>query len=203
VNGWVQKTGFPEETKVKLFLCLTKQCSRGSGYVEPRLLDLDTDWRWVVSFTPSRFISGERPPPLIPICYETELQNLHGRHEGRKMPLPGLELNSSPLQTIAGRYADCTMRAVVKIQSLLEIRTCFVPNKSASLPEPTCPLCPGCYLVPFALKVSKPHSDNLCTWKRSSPFTFRFMPPCRSHLLPTAVVTFQTGCVLFCVCFLT
>jgi hypothetical protein len=42
---------------VKLSLCLTNWALRhedvwGSGCIDPHFLDLDTIWRWVVSFTP-------------------------------------------------------------------------------------------------------------------------------------------------------
>jgi hypothetical protein len=34
----------------------------GSGNIAPRILDLGTRWRWVVSFTPGRFTPRERAP---------------------------------------------------------------------------------------------------------------------------------------------
>jgi hypothetical protein len=44
------------KVKVELSLYLTKHHAmkmyRGSGGIAPRILDLDTGWRWVVSFTP-------------------------------------------------------------------------------------------------------------------------------------------------------
>jgi hypothetical protein len=43
--------------KVKLSLCLTNEALRhegawGSGCIDPHFLDLETGWRWAVSFTP-------------------------------------------------------------------------------------------------------------------------------------------------------
>jgi hypothetical protein len=35
---------------------------RGSGYIDPHFLDLGTNWRWMVSFTPRRFTPGKELP---------------------------------------------------------------------------------------------------------------------------------------------
>jgi hypothetical protein len=56
-----------DPTKVKLSLWLTRHHAMrkycGSGGIVPRILDLGTRWRWVVSFTPrSRFTPRERVP---------------------------------------------------------------------------------------------------------------------------------------------
>jgi hypothetical protein len=52
--------------KVKLSLCLTKHHAMKtyyrSGGIAPRILDLGSRWRWVVSFTPGRFTPRERAP---------------------------------------------------------------------------------------------------------------------------------------------
>jgi hypothetical protein len=49
-------TAVPYYVKVKLSMCLTKHQAMkrywASGGIAPRILDLGTRWRWVVSFTP-------------------------------------------------------------------------------------------------------------------------------------------------------
>jgi hypothetical protein len=55
--------------KVKLSLCLTNQalCHEGvwrSGCIDRRFLDLGTNWRWVVSFTPRPLYPGEKVPVI-------------------------------------------------------------------------------------------------------------------------------------------
>jgi hypothetical protein len=60
---------------VKLSLCLTNWVLRyegvwGSGYINPRFLDLGTSWRWVVNFTPWPLY----PPAALP--------------EGKEPPVP-------------------------------------------------------------------------------------------------------------------
>jgi hypothetical protein len=59
-------TSYLDQVKVKLPLCLTKQRTMktywGSGDTAPRILDLGTRWRWVVSFTPRPlYPQGNRP----------------------------------------------------------------------------------------------------------------------------------------------
>jgi hypothetical protein len=80
------------KVNVKLFLCLTKRYTMktywGSGGIAPRILDLGTRWRWVVSFTFQ---------PLCPqgksLCYPLD-RRLSGpqNHSGRG----GEEKNSLP-----------------------------------------------------------------------------------------------------------
>jgi len=55
-----------EISKVELSLRLTKyhaiKTCWGSGDIAPRILDLSTSWRWVVSFTPRQLYSRQRAP---------------------------------------------------------------------------------------------------------------------------------------------
>jgi hypothetical protein len=54
------------KVKAKFSLCLTEHHSMkaywGSGCIAPRILDLGTRWRWVVSFTPRPLYSQGRSP---------------------------------------------------------------------------------------------------------------------------------------------
>jgi hypothetical protein len=54
------------KVKVKLFLCLTKHHSMkaysASGGIAPRILNLGTRWRWVVSFTPQPLYPQGKSP---------------------------------------------------------------------------------------------------------------------------------------------
>jgi hypothetical protein len=78
--------------KVKLSVCWTNEALRHkdvwrSGRIDPRILDLGTSWRWVVSFTPRSLYPQGDSPRL------DEPQNRSGRRgEGKILPLQGLEL---------------------------------------------------------------------------------------------------------------
>jgi hypothetical protein len=87
--------------RVKLSLYLTKYSLLHdgvlwSGYIDPRFLDLDTSWRWVVSFTPWSLYHWVKSPryPLDRRLYEP--QNRYERHgevnildlEGTRTPAP-------------------------------------------------------------------------------------------------------------------
>jgi hypothetical protein len=48
--------------KSKLSLCLRHEDNWGSGCIDPRFVDLGTNWRWVVSFTP-RLLYPQRKSP--------------------------------------------------------------------------------------------------------------------------------------------
>jgi hypothetical protein len=64
--GTFKKSTFIVNIKVKLSLCLTKHHAMkmywGSGSIAPRILDLDTRWRWVVSLTPRPLYSQGKNP---------------------------------------------------------------------------------------------------------------------------------------------
>jgi hypothetical protein len=90
------------KVKVKLSLCLTKHHAMNtywrSGGIAPRILNLSTRWRWMVSFMPVRFTPRERAPGT---------RWIWGWVEGKKFPLfslPGIEPQSS--RPYPNRYAD-------------------------------------------------------------------------------------------------
>jgi hypothetical protein len=65
----------------------------GSGHIAPYIFDLDTRWRWVVSFTP-RLLYPQGKNPWCPL--DSRLggpQSRFGRGGEKKNshPLPGLE----------------------------------------------------------------------------------------------------------------
>jgi hypothetical protein len=79
----------------------------GSGWINPRILDLGTSWRLVVSFTPR--------PLYIPYTLYSRLgepQNRSGRRGGEKF-YPYRDLNSelSAVQPVISRYTDCAIPA--------------------------------------------------------------------------------------------
>jgi hypothetical protein len=84
IRGWVgPRAGryMVVKVKAKLSLCLTKHHAMkaywGSGGIAPRIPDLGTRWRWVVSFTPRQLYPQEK--------IEREIQS----------PTPGIETRSS------------------------------------------------------------------------------------------------------------
>jgi hypothetical protein len=103
--------------KVKLSLCLTNQAQRhegvwGSGYINPRVLDLGTSWRWVVSFTPRPLYRGERAPDTHWIGGWVDPRvGLDEIEKWKFLTLPGLELRPSLVQPIASHYTDCSIPA--------------------------------------------------------------------------------------------
>jgi hypothetical protein len=83
----------------------------GSGSIPPRILDLGTRWRWVVSFTP-RPLYPQRKRPWYPLG---ELQSRFGRGGEKKnsQPLPGLE--PPIIQPVAQRYSTELSRAMLYV----------------------------------------------------------------------------------------
>jgi hypothetical protein len=85
------------KVKVKLSLCLTKHHAMkthwGSGGVAPRILDLGTRWRWVVSFTPRPlYPQGNSPSyPLERKLDGSQSRSGRGGEEKNSQPLPGIE----------------------------------------------------------------------------------------------------------------
>jgi hypothetical protein len=82
---------------VKLSLCLTKHLATGDGEIAPRILDLGTRKRWVVSFTPR----GKSPRYLL----ATRLGGPQSR-SGR-----GGEKNSKPPPGMGPSNADRPARS--------------------------------------------------------------------------------------------
>jgi hypothetical protein len=85
------------KVKVKLSLCLTKHHAMktywGSGSIAPRILDLCTRWRWVVSFTHrSLYPQGKSPwYPLNKKLVGPQSRSGRGGEEKNSKPPPGIE----------------------------------------------------------------------------------------------------------------
>jgi hypothetical protein len=83
--------------KVKLFLCLTKHHAMktywGSGGIVPRILDLGTRWRWVVSFTTLLlYLQGKSPwYALDRRLGGPQSRSGRGGEEKNSQPAPGIE----------------------------------------------------------------------------------------------------------------
>jgi hypothetical protein len=99
--------------KVKLSLCLTKHHGMKtywrSGGIAPRILDLGTRWRWVVSFTPRPLYPQGKSP-----CYPLD-RRLGGPQ--KRSGHGGEEKNSQPPRTpivkpVTQRYTDWAITAL-------------------------------------------------------------------------------------------
>jgi hypothetical protein len=76
----------------------------GSGCIAPRILDLGTRWRWVVSFTPDRFTPGVRTPSIHRIgCWVAPRSSLYAvaRKKIPSLPLQGIEPRSPTPSLVA------------------------------------------------------------------------------------------------------
>jgi hypothetical protein len=87
-----------KKKKVKLSLCLTNSALRhedlwGSGCIDPHFLDLNTSWRWVVSFTHRPLYPRERAPSTHCIGgWVDPSAGLDDVEKRKCLTLPGLEL---------------------------------------------------------------------------------------------------------------
>jgi hypothetical protein len=84
------------KVKVTLSLRLTKHHAMktwGSGGKAPHILDLDTRWRWVVSFTPRSLYPQEKSPryPFDRRLGGTQSRYGRGGEEKHSQPPPGIE----------------------------------------------------------------------------------------------------------------
>jgi hypothetical protein len=91
-------------------LCLTTLALRHedvwrSGCIDPRILDLGTSWRWVVSFTFRPLYSRGKSPRYLLDMRLAGPQSQSARREGETK----LDSNSdsSGVQPVASRYTDC------------------------------------------------------------------------------------------------
>jgi hypothetical protein len=86
----------------------------GNRGITPRILDLGTRWRWVVSFTAGRFIPREKAPGTHWIGGWVGLRAVLDVVVNRKIPSPRRELNSRTpiIQPIAQRYTDWAIVAL-------------------------------------------------------------------------------------------
>jgi hypothetical protein len=97
-----------------------------SGCIAPRILDLGSRWRWVVSFTPQPlYPQGESP------CYSMDRrlggprsQSGRGGEEKNSQTLPGLELPIS--QPIAQRYTTKLFRQTKKNVAVSGVNHIFI-----------------------------------------------------------------------------
>jgi hypothetical protein len=96
----------PEEgikCKVNLSLCLIKHHANidilGSGGIAPLVLNLDTKWMWVVSFTARQIHPRGKNPwnPLDGRLGGTQNRPRRGGEEKEYLALPGIEVRSSSL----------------------------------------------------------------------------------------------------------
>jgi hypothetical protein len=103
-NGWNPTIKF----KARLSLCFNWAPRHdgvlGSGGIAPRILDLGTRWRWVVSLAPRRFTSQVKSPwcPIGRRLGRPQSRFGYGGEEKNSQPLPGLE--PSIIQPVAQLY---------------------------------------------------------------------------------------------------
>jgi hypothetical protein len=80
-----------------LSLCLTKYHAMktywGSGGIAPRILDLGTRWRWMVSFTPRPLYPQGKNPwyTLNRRLGEPQNRSWYGGEKKNSQPPPGIE----------------------------------------------------------------------------------------------------------------
>jgi hypothetical protein len=76
----------------------------GNESIAPRILDLGTRWRWVVSFTPRLLYPRGKIPgyPLDRRLGGPQCRSGRGGEEKNSQPLPGLE--PPIIQPVAQRY---------------------------------------------------------------------------------------------------
>jgi hypothetical protein len=111
------------KVKVKLSLCLTKHHAMktywGNGGIAPRILDLGTRWRWVVSFAPRPLYPQGMSPwyPLGKRLGGPQSCSGRGGEEKNSQPPPPQDLNPrTPIvQPIVQRYTNWVITAMCTI----------------------------------------------------------------------------------------
>jgi hypothetical protein len=106
-----------DKVKVKLSLRLTKHHEMKmywSGGIAPRILDLGTRWRWVVSFTTQPLCpQGKRPwYPLDRRLGGPQSRSGRGGEEKIPQCLPALELRTPIIQPVTCCFTDWATRAL-------------------------------------------------------------------------------------------
>jgi hypothetical protein len=101
----------------------------GSGDTAPRILDLGTRWRWVVSFTPRLLYPQGKSPwqqPLDRRLGGPQSRSGRGGEEKNSQPLPGLK----PLiiQPAAQRCTTELSRLVIHVQQRLYSHPIFLSS---------------------------------------------------------------------------
>jgi hypothetical protein len=103
-------------TKVKLSLCLTNWALRhegvwGSGFIDPRFLDLGTSWRWSASH-PGPFTPREGAPGTHWIGgWVDRRANLDDLEKRKSRHYRDSNSDPSVIQPVGGRYTDYAIRA--------------------------------------------------------------------------------------------
>jgi hypothetical protein len=114
---WISR--FHRYIKVKLSLCLTKHHAMksywGSGGIAPRILDLGTRWRRVVSFTPWPLYpqGNSHWDPLDRRLGGPQSRSGHGGEEKNSQPRRELNPRNPFVQPIAQRYTNWTITALL------------------------------------------------------------------------------------------
>jgi hypothetical protein len=97
----------------------------GSGVIAPRILDLGTRWRWVVSFTPRPlYHQGKNPWYLLDRRLGgPQSRSGRGGEEKISQPLPGLE--PPIIQPLAQRYTTELSRLTTNYYNSCDILASF------------------------------------------------------------------------------
>jgi hypothetical protein len=92
----------------------------GSGGIAPRILDLGTRWRWVISFTPPPLYPQGKSPwyPLDRRMGGLQSRSVHRRKEKNSEPPPGLEPSINQPVTLNVRSYTPYLEATSPIHKL-------------------------------------------------------------------------------------
>jgi hypothetical protein len=125
------------KVKVKLCLCLTKHHAMkayvGNGGIAPRILDLGTRWRWVISFTPQPLYPQERTPGIHWIGGWVSPRAGLDAGVRRKIPSPYRDSNPPPpiIQPVSQQYTTelsricCCYTSLTILESRAQIRQTY------------------------------------------------------------------------------
>jgi hypothetical protein len=97
-----------------------------SESIAPRILDLGSRWRWVVSFTPRPFYPQEKSPwyPLDRRLGGPQMRSGRGGEEKNSQALPRFE--HLIIQPVAQRYTAELYRILAEVKSRLNSRnSCY------------------------------------------------------------------------------
>jgi hypothetical protein len=97
----------------------------GSGGVAPRILDLGTRWRWVVSFTPQPLYPQGKSPGTHWIGGWVGPRAVLDAVVKRKIPSPRRESNPRTpiIQSVSQRYTDWAITVLLRIHTFSEFWT--------------------------------------------------------------------------------
>jgi hypothetical protein len=99
----------------------------GSGGIAPRILNLGTRWRWVVSFTPRPLYPRERAPGTDWIGGWVGPRAVLDAVVKRKIPssLRELNLRTPIVQPVAQHYTDWAITALNREYNYLKTKTAY------------------------------------------------------------------------------